>query len=44
LRSQWDLHPEWGYLAPSPSFIRSTGRCSGDGHWRHSGRVTYRLD
>ena len=23
LRSQWDLHPEWGYLAPSPGFIRT---------------------
>jgi len=23
LRDQWDLHPEWGYLAPSPSFIRT---------------------
>jgi len=23
LRSQWDLHPEWGYLAPSRSFIRT---------------------
>ena len=23
MRSQWDLHPEWGYLAPSPGFIRT---------------------
>jgi hypothetical protein len=23
LRNQWDLHPEWGYLAPSPGFIRT---------------------
>jgi hypothetical protein len=22
LSSQWDLHPEWGYLAPSRNFIR----------------------
>jgi hypothetical protein len=23
VRNQWDLHPEWGYLAPSPGFIRT---------------------
>jgi hypothetical protein len=23
LHSQWDLHPEWGYLAPSSGFIRT---------------------
>ena len=23
LSSQWDLHPEWGYLAPGPGFIRT---------------------
>jgi hypothetical protein len=23
MRSQWDLHPEWGCLAPSRGFIRT---------------------
>ena len=23
MSSQWDLHPEWGYLAPGPGFIRT---------------------